>query len=80
LNIMAPDAAQQYNAAKQNFVTAVLRKESGAAISQSEFDKEDQKYFPQPETARRCAPTNRKRGACDRIAQGAGGTGGSKRA
>jgi hypothetical protein len=26
----------------------VLRKESGAAISQSEFDKEDQKYFPQP--------------------------------
>jgi hypothetical protein len=48
LNVLAPDAAQQYNAAKQNFVTAVLRKESGAAISQSEFDKEDQKYFPQP--------------------------------
>lgn len=48
LNILAPDKAQQYNAAKKNFVTAVLRKESGAAISQSEFENEDQKYFPQP--------------------------------
>ena len=35
-------------AAKTDFITAVLRKESGAAISVSEFEKEDRKYFPQP--------------------------------
>jgi len=39
---------QQVDAARKNFVTAVLRKESGAAISASEFYTESQKYFPQP--------------------------------
>jgi hypothetical protein len=39
---------QQVDAARKNFVTAVLRKESGAAISPSEFYTESQKYFPQP--------------------------------
>ena len=44
-----PDAAQQAtDQARRNFVTAVLRKESGAAISPSEFANEAQKYFPQP--------------------------------
>jgi hypothetical protein len=38
---------QQYLAAKMNFITAVLRKESGAAISDTEFANEDLKYFPQ---------------------------------
>lgn len=38
---------QQYAQAKLNFVTAVLRKESGAAISPAEFANEDKKYFPQ---------------------------------
>ena len=38
---------QQVNQAKSNFITAVLRKESGAVISDSEFDREDKKYFPQ---------------------------------
>jgi hypothetical protein len=38
---------QSLLAAKRNFVTAVLRKESGAAISPSEFATEDLKYFPQ---------------------------------
>jgi len=33
--------------AKRNFITAVLRKESGAVISPSEFATEDLKYFPQ---------------------------------
>lgn len=36
-----------FSNAKGDFISAVLRKESGAAISQSEFDKEDMKYFPQ---------------------------------
>lgn len=40
-------AQQQVNQAKSNFITAVLRKESGAVISDSEFEREDQKYFPQ---------------------------------
>jgi hypothetical protein len=40
-------AQQQVNQAKSNFITAVLRKESGAVISDSEFDREDRKYFPQ---------------------------------
>jgi hypothetical protein len=39
---------QQVDAARKNFITAVLRKESGAAISPSEFYTESQKYFPQP--------------------------------
>lgn len=38
---------QSYDAAKRNFITAVLRKESGAAIGASEFANEDKKYFPQ---------------------------------
>lgn len=42
------DNGQQYLAAKLNFITAVLRKESGAAISDTEFKNEDLKYFPQP--------------------------------
>ena len=40
-------AQQQVNQAKSNFITAVLRKESGAVISDSEFEREDRKYFPQ---------------------------------
>jgi hypothetical protein len=44
-----PNAAQQAtDQARRNFVTAVLRKESGAVISASEFANEAQKYFPQP--------------------------------
>jgi hypothetical protein len=41
------EAQQQVNQAKSNFITAVLRKESGAVISDAEFDREDKKYFPQ---------------------------------
>ena len=44
-----PNASQQAtDQARRNFVTAVLRKESGAVISPSEFAGEAQKYFPQP--------------------------------
>lgn len=37
-----------YQQAKRNFVSAVLRKESGAAISPKEYAEEEKKYFPQP--------------------------------
>jgi hypothetical protein len=47
-NAVAPGWAQQAEQAKKNFMSAVLRKESGAAISASEYDAEDRKYFPQP--------------------------------
>jgi len=38
---------QMYEQAKKNFITAVLRKESGASIAPSEFATEEKKYFPQ---------------------------------
>lgn len=37
-----------YENAKNNFISAILRKESGAAISESEFDMAEKTYFPQP--------------------------------
>lgn len=39
---------QQFEQAKRNFVNAVLRRESGAAISDQEFANADKQYFPQP--------------------------------
>lgn len=47
-NILKSSDRQQYEQAQQNFVNAVLRKESGAAIAQSEFDNAKKQYFPQP--------------------------------
>ena len=38
---------QQVDQARRNFVTANLRKESGASISPTEFATEEKKYFPQ---------------------------------
>ena len=39
---------QQVMQAKRNFVNAVLRQESGATISPSEFKNAEKQYFPQP--------------------------------
>jgi uncharacterized Zn-binding protein involved in type VI secretion len=47
-NFIKSEKGQQYEQAKRDFVTAVLRKESGAAISTGEFVTEEKKYFPQP--------------------------------
>ena len=38
---------QMIRQARENFITAVLRQESGAAISDQEFNREERKYFPQ---------------------------------
>jgi len=49
-SVMRPFSSEKqnnYEQAKLNFITAVLRKESGAAIGQTEFATEDRKYFPQ---------------------------------
>jgi hypothetical protein len=39
---------KQQDQAERNFVNAVLRRESGAAISPSEFASAEQQYFPRP--------------------------------
>jgi len=39
---------QQQEQAERNFINAILRRESGAAISPSEFDNARKQYFPQP--------------------------------
>ncbi len=40
---------RMYEAAEKEFIAAVLRKESGAAISPSEYDQYSVIYFPQPD-------------------------------
>lgn len=47
-NYLATPEYQQFDQAKRNFINAVLRKESGAAISEGEFDNASKQYFPQP--------------------------------
>lgn len=39
---------KNYEAAQKDFISAILRKESGAAISEDEFKRESEKYFPLP--------------------------------
>ncbi len=47
-NYLVNDNYQKYDQASRNFVNAVLRKESGAAISEGEFENARRQYFPQP--------------------------------
>jgi hypothetical protein len=47
-NFMATPKGQQYMQAASNWVSANLRKESGAAIPKDEMAQEIKKYFPQP--------------------------------
>lgn len=47
LNIFKSADRQAFEQAKSNFATAVLRRESGAAISPSEFAGVEKTYFPQ---------------------------------
>lgn len=42
------DARQANDQAERNFINAILRRESGAAISQAEFQNAEQQYFPRP--------------------------------
>lgn len=39
---------KQYIQSQENFISAILRKESGAAISDEEYVREARKYYPQP--------------------------------
>lgn len=47
-NFLQGPERQQFEQAKRNFVNAVLRRESGAAISPSEFSSAELQYFAQP--------------------------------
>lgn len=47
-NRAIPPKIKQFEQAKRNFVNAVLRKESGAAISPEEFKSAIQQYFAEP--------------------------------
>lgn len=47
LNTVSTAKQQQLNQAKRDFVNAVLRRESGAVIADSEFSNAEQQYFPQ---------------------------------
>ncbi len=43
---MKPDDLKRQDQAERNFVNAILRRESGAAISKDEFASAEQQYFP----------------------------------
>lgn len=47
-NALQSKEAQQVEQAQRDFVNAVLRQESGAAVSESEFQNAKRQYFPQP--------------------------------
>jgi len=47
-NYLTTEEYKSYDQAKRNFINAVLRKESGAAIAESEFENADAQYFPRP--------------------------------
>jgi hypothetical protein len=42
------DEFQAYEAAKKNWIAALMRRESGAVIGPNEYKDGDQQYFPQP--------------------------------
>ena len=46
-NAVQSDAQQQVEQAQRDFLNAVLRRESGAVISEQEFDNGRKQYFPQ---------------------------------
>lgn len=47
-NYLQTDEYQQFAQARRDFVNAILRRESGAVISDEEFANADKQYFPQP--------------------------------
>lgn len=78
-NWLSSEDGQRYIAAKKNWISAALRKESGAAISKSEYEEADKEYFPQlgdssktiaDKVARRSIYENSMRKASGQQAQG----------
>jgi hypothetical protein len=47
-NLWRTPEEQMYAQARLDFISAILRRESGAAISAGEFVTEEKRYFPMP--------------------------------
>lgn len=47
-DVFKPENLKSQNQAEKNFINALLRKESGASISEAEFDNAAKQYFPRP--------------------------------
>jgi hypothetical protein len=47
-NYLQSKEYQQYKTAASSFITAMLRRESGAAVQPAEFDRYERELFPQP--------------------------------
>lgn len=47
-NVLKTEDRQEFEQAQRNFINAVLRRESGAVIADSEFENARLQYFPQP--------------------------------
>lgn len=73
-NSLVSPEYQQYDQAQRNFINATLRRESGAAISPSEFDNANRQYFPQPgdKPAVLAQKAKNRRAAIESFASGAG--------
>jgi hypothetical protein len=63
---LTPEAALQVRQAQDNWITANLRKESGAAIPPAELEQERLKWFPQPGEGEKTA---QQKEAARRVAQ-----------
>lgn len=73
-NYMVSERMQLLDQAKRDFVNAVLRRESGAAISAGEFDNAEKQYFPQPgDSADTIAQKRRNRAEAIKGVAGGGG-------
>lgn len=62
-NYIASEEGQLYNAAKQDFILAQLRDESGAAIGSDEYAREEEKFFPMPGDGKKTIAAKRERRA-----------------
>lgn len=47
-NMVQSENFQRFDQGKRDFINAVLRRESGAAIAPSEFESANKQYFPEP--------------------------------
>ena len=73
-NYLVSGDYQKYDQAQRDFINAVLRRESGAVIADSEFENAAKQYFPQPgDTSEKLAQKQQNRAEAIRgIAAGAG--------
>jgi hypothetical protein len=77
-NFLQSPEYQKYDQASRDFINGVLRRESGAAISQSEFDNAYRQYLPRPGDSKEVL-AEKQRNRQEAIAGIAGGGGQSYR-